>query len=638
MKLLLKGGRVVDPVAGRDGEFDILIEDDRVSKIGKSLPADGAEVMEIARGWIVAPGLIDIHVHLREPGQEHKETIATGTLSAVAGGFTAVACMPNTDPVNDHPGVTELICRRAAEASRARVYPIGAVSIGSKGEQMAELAAQKAAGCVAFTDDGHPVASALLMRRALEYASMLGVPIVNHCEDPSLKGDGVAHEGLVASRLGLRGIPGVAESIMVERDIALAELTGGLYHVCHMSARQSLRAVRAAKARGMTNVTCEVAPHHFVLTDEALETPIRYDTNVKMNPPLREAADRNAMLEGIADGFDRRHRHGPRAASRRRETGRVRSRAVRHRRARDMRAAGLRASGACRAHSRPQGNRTAVGQSGAHLPGAGRDPRRGRAGRHHGARAGRAGDHPRRRVEIEIEEHAVRRLAAARRRGRHHRRRTHRLQERGIVSRIDDLRRQALKQLEQFEVLMRNGHFDYGNGFHGRVYLNAHQLFRHPSTIWRLAQDLLDVLPGELLEKTEVVAGPVMGGALLAHTLAGLLDGRRALTHPPCSFAPFSGGGDSDVGLRAFYAREMAGKRVLIADDVRNTGKTLQRCAELVREAGGTVLATVQISDRMEAIADAGVPNYALAEYKAPENVAAADCPMCLAGEPITSF
>src|SRR5436189_3169393 len=302
MKLLVKGGRVVDPANGRDGEFDVLIEDGRVARVGKSLPVDGAETLEVKPGWIVAPGLIDIHVHLREPGQEHKETIATGAASAVAGGFTAVACMPNTDPINDHPGITELILRRAAAAGLARVYPIGAVSIGSKGEQMAELAAQKAAGCVAFTDDGRPVASALLMRRALEYAGMLGVPIVDHCEDPSLKGDGVAHEGFYAARLGLRGIPGVAESIMVERDIALAELTGGLYHVCHMSARQSIRAVRDAKARGVSNVTCEVAPHHFVLTDESLETPIRYDTNVKMNPPLRDAADRDAMLEGIADG------------------------------------------------------------------------------------------------------------------------------------------------------------------------------------------------------------------------------------------------------------------------------------------------------------------------------------------------
>jgi dihydroorotase len=300
--LLIKGGRVVDPANGRDGEFDVLVEDGRIMRVDKSLPADGAEVLAVKPGWIVAPGLIDIHVHLREPGQEHKETIATGVAAAVAGGFTAVACMPNTDPVNDHPGVTELILRKAADANLARVYPIGAVSMASRGEQMSELGAQKAAGCVAFTDDGRPVASALLMRRALEYAGMLGVPIVDHCEDPSLKGDGVAHEGFYAARLGLRGIPGVAESIMVERDIALAGLTGGLYHVCHMSARESIRAVRAAKARGVTNVTCEVAPHHFVMTDEALETPIRYDTNVKMNPPLRDAADRDAMLDGIADG------------------------------------------------------------------------------------------------------------------------------------------------------------------------------------------------------------------------------------------------------------------------------------------------------------------------------------------------
>jgi dihydroorotase len=302
IKLLLKGGRVVDPASNRDGEFDVLIDGGRVAAIGKSLPADGAEVLTLQSGWIVSPGLIDIHVHLREPGQEHKETVATGTASAVAGGFTAVACMPNTDPINDHPGITELILKKADAAGLARVYPIGAVSIGSRGEQLAELAAQKAAGCVAFTDDGRPVASALLMRRALEYAGMLGIPIVDHCEDPSLKSDGVAHEGFVAARLGLRGIPGVAESITVERDIALAEMTGGAFHVAHMSARQSIRAVRAAKDRGLTNVTCEVAPHHFVLTDESLEQPIRYDTNVKMNPPLREARDRDAMLQGIADG------------------------------------------------------------------------------------------------------------------------------------------------------------------------------------------------------------------------------------------------------------------------------------------------------------------------------------------------
>jgi orotate phosphoribosyltransferase len=205
------------------------------------------------------------------------------------------------------------------------------------------------------------------------------------------------------------------------------------------------------------------------------------------------------------------------------------------------------------------------------------------------------------------------------------------------LSRRDDLRQQALTQLQDFEVLMRDGHFDYGNGFHGRVYLNPHQLFRYPSTIWRLAQDLLEVLPGDLLEQTEVVAGPVMGGALLAHTLAGLLDGRRALTHPPCSFAPFTGRHDA-FALRQFYATHMAGKRVLLADDVRNTGKTFQRCAEIVKRAGGIVLATVEIFDRMEAIADAGVPNFALAEYKAPDNFPVAVCPMCKAGEPVTTF
>jgi dihydroorotase len=301
MKTILKGGRVLDPASGRDGEFDVLIEHGTIARIGKDLPVDGAEVFEVKRGWIVTPGLVDIHVHLREPGQEHKETVATGAAAAVAGGFTAVACMPNTDPVNDHAGITEFILKKAAEAQRARVYPIGAVSIGSKGEQLAELGEQKTAGCVAFTDDGRPVATALLMRRALEYAGMLGVPVINHCEDPSLKGDGVAHEGYVAAKLGLRGIPGEAESIMVERDISLAELSGAHVHIAHMSARQSLRAVRAGKERGV-RVTCEVAPHHFTLTDDSLDGPVKYDTNLKMNPPLRASADRDAMLEGIADG------------------------------------------------------------------------------------------------------------------------------------------------------------------------------------------------------------------------------------------------------------------------------------------------------------------------------------------------
>ncbi len=298
---VLKGGRVVDPRAGRDGHFDIRIENGRVSAIGKDLPLDGARVVEVPAGFVITPGLIDMHVHLREPGQEHKETIATGTWSAVVGGFTGVACMPNTEPVNDSASVTQFIMKRASEAGFARVYPIGAVSIGSMGDQMTEMGDLRGAGCVAFTDDGKPVATALLMRRALEYAGMFDVPIIEHCEDPSLKGAGVAHEGAVASMLGLQGIPGVAESIMAERDISLAELTGGRIHIAHMSARQTLRAVRDGKSRGV-QVTCEVAPHHFTLNDEALRDGAGYNTNLKMNPPLREEADRLAMVEGFRDG------------------------------------------------------------------------------------------------------------------------------------------------------------------------------------------------------------------------------------------------------------------------------------------------------------------------------------------------
>ncbi|MGC4082189.1 MAG: dihydroorotase [Vicinamibacterales bacterium] len=302
MKRLLKGGRVVDPANGRDGVFDILIDGDRIAAIGANLEGgDGTEVIPVPSNLVIAPGLIDMHVHLREPGQEHKETIATGTLSAVTGGFTAVACMPNTSPVNDNAGVTQYVLKKAADANLARVYPIGAVSIGQKGEQMAEIGELKEAGCVAVTDDGHPIRTALLVRRALEYTRMFDMVVIEHCEDPSLKGDGVAHEGQVASKLGLRGIPGEAESIMAQRDIALAELTGGRIHIAHMSARQTLDAVRVGKTRG-AQVTCEVAPHHFILTDEQLAAPVAYDTNTKMNPPLRERADRDAMLQGIVDG------------------------------------------------------------------------------------------------------------------------------------------------------------------------------------------------------------------------------------------------------------------------------------------------------------------------------------------------
>ena len=295
MKKLLRGGRVVDPANGIDGMFDLLIDGDRIAQVGRDLPVGDATIVDIPAGFLIVPGLIDMHVHLRE------ETVATGTAAAVAGGFTAVACMPNTAPVNDSANVTGLILAKAREANLARVYPIGAVSKGSKGELLADIAELRQAGCVAITDDGHPTATAMLMRRAFEYAGMFDMPLVEHCEDPSLKADGVAHEGYHASVLGLRGIPGACEALGAERGILLAELTGSHFHVAHMSARQSMRAVRKGKEAGI-RVTCEVAPHHFTLTDEALGTPIPYDTNTKMNPPLREVADRDAMVAGIADG------------------------------------------------------------------------------------------------------------------------------------------------------------------------------------------------------------------------------------------------------------------------------------------------------------------------------------------------
>jgi dihydroorotase len=301
MKRLLRGGRVIDPANGIDGQLDILVDGDQIARVGRDLPVEDAVVLEVSRGLVVCPGLIDIHVHLREPGQENKETVATGTAAAVAGGFTAVACMPNTRPVNDDANVTGLILAKAAEANLARVYPIGAVSRGQKGERLADLGELKAAGCVAVTDDGHPTATALLMRRAMEYAQMFDLPLIEHCEEPTLFEGGVAHEGAPASSLGLRGIPGACEAMGVERGVLLAELTGSHFHVAHMSTRQSLRAVRIGKAAGV-HVTCEVTPHHFTLTDDALTAPTPYDTNTKINPPLRSAEDREAMIQGLVDG------------------------------------------------------------------------------------------------------------------------------------------------------------------------------------------------------------------------------------------------------------------------------------------------------------------------------------------------
>ena len=296
--LLLKGGRVIDPSRRTDGVADVYIVDGRIEAVGHNITGSpDAETIDATRK-VVAPGLIDLHVHLREPGQEDLETVATGAMAAAAGGFTAVCAMPNTDPVTDNQAAVGFIVRQSQRAGKARVYPIGAVSLGQKGQQLAEFGEMVGAGAVAVSDDGKPVVSSQLMRTALEYARVFGIPVADHCEDPTLSAGGSMHEGLVSTRLGLKGIPAAAEDIMVARDLILAELTGGHVHLCHMSTRGSVDLIRRAKEKGI-NVTAEATPHHFALTHERVEG---YDTNAKMNPPLREAEDREAIRQALRDG------------------------------------------------------------------------------------------------------------------------------------------------------------------------------------------------------------------------------------------------------------------------------------------------------------------------------------------------
>ncbi|WKZ31640.1 MAG: dihydroorotase [Thermodesulfobacteriota bacterium] len=300
-RLIIKGGRLIDPAAGIDGLYNIYVMGGRIASVKKaesdaSEAGPGVEVVE-ANGLIVAPGFIDAHAHLREPGFEYKEDVRSGTQAASAGGYTAVMCMANTRPVNDNESVTRYILKRA-EGAAAKVYPIGALSVGLKGERLAEMAELKAAGCVAVSDDGMPVVNSALMRRALEYSKISGMPVISHAEEPVLAGSGVMNEGPVATRLGLRGIPNAAEDVMVARDIHLAELAGGRLHVAHVSTRGAVEAIRAAKARGV-RVTAEATPHHLALTDEAVKG---YDTNAKMNPPLRSREDVEALREGLRDG------------------------------------------------------------------------------------------------------------------------------------------------------------------------------------------------------------------------------------------------------------------------------------------------------------------------------------------------
>lgn len=300
--LCLRGGRILDPARGIDRAQDLWIDQGRIAGWGEDAPAAlrtraDVEIIDV-RGATICPGFIDIHVHLREPGQEERETIETGTRAAVKGGFTAVACMPNTDPPLDERPRVEYVVRRASEVGLARVFPIAAVTRGQMGEQLTEIENLVEAGAVAISDDGKPVRNAEIMRRALELSRPLGIPVIQHAEDPDLKGVGVMHEGWISTRIGLAGIPAAAESVMVARDALLAELTGGRVHVAHVSAARSVEIIRRAKARGI-RMTAETAPHYLVLTDEAVAG---YDTNAKMNPPLRSASDRDALIEGLRDG------------------------------------------------------------------------------------------------------------------------------------------------------------------------------------------------------------------------------------------------------------------------------------------------------------------------------------------------
>jgi len=298
MRLVLKGGRVIDPSQGIDDRLDVLIEDGRITKLARPLTGRGRSVD--VRGLVICPGFIDLHCHLREPGREDKETIATGTRAAAAGGFTAVCAMPNTDPVNDRAGITRAILDRARADGVVRVHPIGAITRGSLGEELAEYGDLREAGCVAVSDDGRPVASARVMRRALEYARAFDLTVIDHCEEPTLAHGAAMSEGTVSTLLGLRGAPAAGEAIVVERDVLLAELTGGKVHIAHASAAASVDAVRRGKARGV-RVTAEATPHHLLLVDAAVKDS-GYDTSTKMNPPLRAEADRQALIEGLRDG------------------------------------------------------------------------------------------------------------------------------------------------------------------------------------------------------------------------------------------------------------------------------------------------------------------------------------------------
>jgi dihydroorotase len=299
LRILIKGGHLVDPSQGIDGVYDILVDGKKIRKIFRGGRTPGSVKRTIdAKGMYVLPGLIDMHVHLREPGFEHKETIRTGTRAAVRGGFTSVCAMPNTSPVNDNAGITEYVLRKAHTEGVCSVFPIGAITKGQRGEELAEMGMMREEGCVAFSDDGKPLMSSSLMRKALEYAKAFGTPVISHCEDMELSEDGLMNEGLLSHTMGLKGVPKEAEEIMVYRDVALADLTGGKLHLAHVSTEGSVNIVRDAKKRGI-NVTAETCPHYFSVTEKAVEG---FNTNAKVNPPLRTERDIEAVKEGLRDG------------------------------------------------------------------------------------------------------------------------------------------------------------------------------------------------------------------------------------------------------------------------------------------------------------------------------------------------
>lgn len=297
MHILIKNGRVVDPASGTDRVSDLLISDGQIAGLGTDLSAAGAEMFD-ATGMVVAPGFIDMHVHLREPGFEHAETIESGARAAAAGGFTSICCMPNTKPVNDSATVTSYIVERARRYAAVNVYPIGAITKGSAGEELAAIGAMKAAGAVAISDDGRPVMNSRVMRRAMEFARSYDLPVIDHCEDLNLSAGGDMHEGVLSVRWGLRGIPAASEDVMVARDVLLAELTGARCHIAHISTRNAVAMVDYARRHGQP-VTCEATPHHFSLADEQMAP---YDSNYKMKPPLRGTCERAAVIEGIVAG------------------------------------------------------------------------------------------------------------------------------------------------------------------------------------------------------------------------------------------------------------------------------------------------------------------------------------------------